>query len=73
MVVKPSYDEKMNASEFINQVRERPPPFKFSTWLYNDREGTIMGRTGSSWGKPSNNNNNNESGGAKPTICVASE
>lgn len=51
MVVKPSYDEHMNASEFINQIRERPPPFKFSTWMWNDKERTVMGRTGASWGK----------------------
>lgn len=47
MVVRP----EMNASEYINQVRERPPPFKFSTWLYNKKEHTVMGRTSGSWAK----------------------
>lgn len=32
-------------------IRTPPPPFKLSTFLYNSKEGTILGRTGSSWGK----------------------
>lgn len=42
---------EINASEYINIIRERPPPFKFGLWVYNSKEGTVFGRTGSSWGK----------------------
>lgn len=39
-------DEMLMASQ-----RDRPPPFKFSTFMYNSRNGTIMSRTPASWGK----------------------
>lgn len=40
-----------NASQYINIIRERPPPFNFGLWVYNSKEGTVFGRTASSWGK----------------------
>jgi Sodium / potassium ATPase beta chain len=32
-------------------VRRKPDPVPFSKFLYNSDKGTVMGRTGSSWGK----------------------
>lgn len=32
-------------------VRRKPDPVPFSKFLYNSEKGTVMGRTGSSWGK----------------------
>lgn len=32
-------------------VREKPDPIPFRTFLYNKKEGTVLGRDGSSWGK----------------------
>lgn len=32
-------------------VRRKPDPVPFSKFLYNSDKGTIMGRTGGSWGK----------------------
>lgn len=45
-------DTSVTASQQdINIVREKPPPFRVKRWLYNSKEGTVCGRTGSSWGK----------------------
>ena len=32
-------------------VRRKPDPIPFSKFLFNSEAGTVMGRTGSSWGK----------------------
>jgi Sodium / potassium ATPase beta chain len=32
-------------------VRRKPDPVPFSKFLYNSEKGTVLGRTGSSWGK----------------------
>lgn len=32
-------------------VRRKPDPIPFSKFLYNKEKGTVMGRTGGSWGK----------------------
>lgn len=32
-------------------VRRRPDPIPFRKFLYNNEKGTVMGRTGTSWGK----------------------
>ncbi len=32
-------------------VRRRPDPVPFSRFLLNREKGTVMGRTGQSWGK----------------------
>ena len=32
-------------------VRRRPDPIPFRKFLYNKEKGTVMGRTGVSWGK----------------------
>lgn len=32
-------------------VRRKPDPVPFSKFLYNSDKGTVMGRTGPSWGK----------------------
>lgn len=32
-------------------VRRKPDPIPFSKFLYNKEKGTVMGRTGVSWGK----------------------
>lgn len=32
-------------------VRRKPDPIPFSKFLFNRDNGTVMGRTGSSWGK----------------------
>lgn len=44
----------MTNSMEINEpfyVRRRPDPIPFRKFLYNDEKGTVMGRTGTSWGK----------------------
>lgn len=42
---------ELNASEHINEIRERPPPFNLSRFLHDERDGSYCGRTPSSWGK----------------------
>lgn len=32
-------------------MREKPAPIPFSQFLYNSKEGTVLGRTAMSWGK----------------------
>lgn len=32
-------------------VRKKPDPVPFHKFLYNSEKGTVLGRTGSSWGK----------------------
>lgn len=32
-------------------VRRKPDPIPFHKFLFNSREGTVLGRTGASWGK----------------------
>lgn len=32
-------------------VRRKPDPIPFSKYLYNSEKGTVLGRTGMSWGK----------------------
>jgi sodium/potassium-transporting ATPase subunit beta len=32
-------------------VRRKPDPIPFSKFLYNKEKGTVMGRTGGSWGE----------------------
>jgi hypothetical protein len=32
-------------------VRKKPDPIPFSKFMWNSDKGTVMGRTGSSWGK----------------------
>lgn len=34
-------------------VRRKPDPVPFSKFLYNKDKGTVLGRTGVSWGKRS--------------------
>lgn len=35
----------------VQDYRRRPDPIPFSQFLYNSEKGTVLGRTGSSWGK----------------------
>lgn len=47
---------KIDSSSFVNVVREKPPPFSLRRFLYNEKEGTYLGKTKSSWGKNDRNN-----------------
>lgn len=46
---------KIDSSSFVNVVRERPPPFSFRRFLYNEQEGLYLGKTKSGWGKINQN------------------
>lgn len=35
----------------LQDFRRRPDPVPFSKFLYNSEKGTVLGRTGTSWGK----------------------
>lgn len=41
----------LSASEYVNIIREKPPPFNLKRWIYDSKEGTVFGRTAGSWGK----------------------
>lgn len=40
-------------------VRKKPDPIPFSKFLFNSDNGTVLGRTGLSWGKIIQNSNEN--------------
>ncbi|KAJ6649706.1 Sodium/potassium-transporting ATPase subunit beta-2 [Pseudolycoriella hygida] len=42
---------KLDSSSFMNETRQKPPPFNVRRFIYNRQEGLILGRSKSGWAK----------------------
>ena len=49
--LKNSHDMTQEEMEESIFQRRKPEPFVWTTFMYNDKDGTVMGRTGTQWGK----------------------
>lgn len=47
----PKFQPKPEDEQEAFFMRSKPDPIPFSKFLYNSNEGTVLGRTGMSWGK----------------------